>query len=64
MHGHSQSMFLMMEETQTGVRHYDAMLIAGSNNTRIVGRSSRTGNVRDTAQTRTIDVVAEGEEGI
>lgn len=53
-----------MEQTQIGVRHYDVVLIAGGNDARIVGRSSWTGNVRDAAQASTIDVVAEGEEGI
>jgi len=38
----------MVEQSQVGVGHDDAMLIAGGNDASIIGGACRTANVRDT----------------
>lgn len=40
---------LMMEQSQIGVGHNDAMLVAGGNDTSVIGGACGTANVGDTA---------------
>ena len=54
----------MVEQTDACKRHGDAVFVAGFNDMVITYRASCLGDVFHAALVRTLDVVAEGEEGI
>ena len=54
----------MMEEAHTCERHCDAILVAGINNIVVANRTACLSDVLYAALVRTLDVVAEREEGV
>ena len=52
----------MMEQTDAGERHHDAILVAGLNDIVIANRAARLCDVSDTGLLCALDVVAEREE--
>ena len=54
----------MVEETNARKCHGDTVAIAGLNDLVIANGSARFRDIRDTALSRSFNVIAEGEEGI
>ena len=55
---------LMVEQTNTRKRHSNAVLVAGHDDVVVTYRATSLGNELDAALVGTLDVVAEGEEGV
>ena len=55
---------LMVEKTDAGECHGDAVLVAGLNHIVVAHRASSLGDVQNATLVGALDVVAKGEEGI
>ncbi len=53
-----------MEQSHAGERHGDAVLVAGHDDVVVAHRAAGLGYVLHAALVGTLDVVAEGEEGV
>ena len=54
----------MVEQTDTGEGHGDAVFIAGHNDMIVADRATSLGDELHTTLMGTLDIIAEGEEGI